>query len=80
MKSGWFPVEPATRTIHPKVFLTSARLRAPHSASETRFKVSWVLRDAADFAVLLLCEPDDFCDCLKTDGTPTQLRPFDRAV
>ncbi len=49
-----------TRTIHLQGFSDFGAAAALHSATETGFKVSGVFRDAADFAVLVLWDRDDF--------------------
>ena len=49
-----------TRTIHLQGASYLGAAAALHSASETGFKVSGVFRDAADFAVLVLWDRDDF--------------------
>jgi hypothetical protein len=49
-----------TRTIHLQGFSDFGAAAALHSATETGFKVSGVFRDAANFAVLVLWERDDF--------------------
>src|SRR5574341_1339298 len=48
------------RTVHLQGFSDFGAAAALHSASETGFKVSGVFRDAADFAVLVLSDRDDF--------------------
>ena len=49
-----------TRTIHLQGASDFGAAAALHSATETGFKVSGVFRDAADFAVLVLWDRDDF--------------------
>jgi len=49
-----------TRTIQPQGFSDFGAAAALHSASETGFKVSGIFRDAADFAVRILWDRDDF--------------------
>ncbi|MGC8884833.1 MAG: hypothetical protein ACP5UT_18590 [Bryobacteraceae bacterium] len=49
-----------TRTIHLQGVSDFGAAAALHSATETGFKVSGVFRDAADFAVLVLWDRDDF--------------------
>jgi hypothetical protein len=49
-----------TRTLHLQGFSDFGAAAALHSATETGFKVSGVFRDAADFAVLVLWDRDDF--------------------
>ncbi len=48
------------RTIHLQGFSDFGAAAALHSASENGFRVSGVFRDAADFAVLVLWDRDDF--------------------
>ncbi|MFN3323410.1 MAG: hypothetical protein ACK5AZ_07940 [Bryobacteraceae bacterium] len=49
-----------TRTMHLRGFDRRGAAAAFHSASETGFTVSGVFRDAADFAVLVLWDADNF--------------------
>ncbi|MCL6507570.1 MAG: hypothetical protein K6T59_11130, partial [Bryobacteraceae bacterium] len=49
-----------TRTIHLQGASEFGAAAALHSGTETSFKVSGVFRDAADFAVLVLWDRDDF--------------------